>query len=165
MLEAYQITHLHKGDVTLDVVLTFEERQKSRYRTTTACGRELGWFVERGRVLEQDDVLRCNDGTLVKVIAANETVSNVTATTPLLLMRAAYHLGNRHVPLQVDESFLRYQQDHVLDEMVLGLGLQVEHSQSPFQPENGAYAGGHHNHAHGHSHDDEHSHSHTHDHS
>ncbi|VUD58947.1 Urease accessory protein UreE [Thalassocella blandensis] len=161
MLEAFQITHLHDGDETLAVVLTFEERQKSRHRTLTSCGKTLGWFVERGRVLQQDDVLKCKDGTLIKVIAAAEDVSNVVAPSPLLLMRAAYHLGNRHVPLQVEQNFLRYQQDHVLDAMVEGLGLTVEHAQLPFHPENGAYSGGHsHAHAHSHSHAEAHTHEH-----
>lgn len=146
MLEASEITHWHEGGETLEVVLTFEERQKSRHRTHTSCGQELGWYVERGRVLEQNDVLKCQDGTLVKIIAAKEKVSNVRATTALLLLRAAYHLGNRHVPLQVNENFLRYQQDHVLDQMLEGLGLSVEHGEHAFQPENGAYSGGGHHH-------------------
>ena len=144
MLEAFQITHLHADDSPLDVVLTFDERKKSRHRTSTTCGKALGWFLERGIVLGQNDVLVCEDGTLVKVVAAEEDVSDVTGSNKLLLMRAAYHLGNRHVPLQVEDSFLRYQRDHVLDEMVKGLGLEVTHLSKPFNPESGAYSGGHH---------------------
>ena len=143
MLEAFEVTHLHKGDETLEVVLTFDERKKSRYRTQTSCGQELGWFIERGVILAQNDVLKCKDGILIKILAADEEVSDVTSHDDLLLMRAAYHLGNRHVPLQVEKSFLRYQRDHVLDEMVQGLGLKVEHVIQSFNPENGAYSGGH----------------------
>ncbi len=151
MLEAYEITHLHEGDNPLEVILTFDERKKSRHRTSTACGKDFGWFVERGIVLSQNDVLKCKDGTLIRVLAADEEVSDVTTQDALLLMRAAYHLGNRHVPLQVAPTFLRYQRDHVLDEMVIGLGLTVSHVAASFQPENGAYSGGHsHSHSHGH---------------
>lgn len=150
MLEAHEITHLHHGDDYLEVIASFEERQKSRYRTVTTCGKELGWFIERGYVLQEKDVLKCNDGTLVLVRCANETVSNITAENELSLLKAAYHLGNRHVPLQVEHTFLRYQKDYVLDDMVNGLGLSVEHIQAPFSPESGAYSngGGHHHHDH-----------------
>ena len=156
MLEAHSITHLHKGDSVIDLVATFEERQKSRYRTKTKCGKDVGWFLERGYVLREDDVLECSDGTLIRIICADEAVSNVTATTALSLLKAAYHLGNRHVPLQVEDGFLRYQEDYVLDDMVKGLGLLVDHRQASFQPESGAYSqsGGHtHEHSHAHSHD------------
>lgn len=155
MLEAHEITHLHEGDVCLDVVVSFEERQKSRYLTTTRCGQELGWFVERGRVLNGSDVLKCTDGTLIKIVCADEDVSQVEHTNTHLLMRAAYHLGNRHVPLQVDAHFLRFQKDYVLDEMLEGLGLIVKHIHAPFHPESGAYSSKGHSHK-GHSH--EHSH-------
>ncbi|WP_370980629.1 urease accessory protein UreE [Agaribacterium sp. ZY112] len=148
MLEAHKITHLHEGDKYLEVIASFEERKKSRYRTSTSCGQELGWFIERGYVLQEGDVLVCNDGTLVVVRCADEKVSNVTAKDELSLLRAAYHLGNRHVPLQVRLNFLRYQEDYVLDDMVKGLGLTVEHIEAPFEPENGAYGGGHHHHDH-----------------
>lgn len=155
MLEAHKITHLHEGDTFLEVVATYDERQKSRYRTTTTCGKDLGWFIERGYVLREGDVLKCNDGTLVVVRCANEAVSDVSVEDELLLLKAAYHLGNRHVPLQVEKNYLRYQEDYVLDDMVTGLGLSVAHKQAPFNPESGAYSGGHshsHSHAHDHSH-------------
>lgn len=166
MLEAYEITHLHEGDNYLNVVVTFEERQKSRYKTQTVCGKDIGWFIERGRVLTEGDVLRCNDGTLVKVSCAPESVTRVTSTDHLALTKAAYHLGNRHVALQVGAGFLQYQVDYVLDDMVHGLGLTVSHELAPFHPESGAYAGSHQhgdsNHDHGgrHNHDG-HSHSHS----
>ena len=152
MLEAYEITHLHEGDQSLEVVLTYDERKKSRHKTKTTCGKELGWFVERGIVLAQNDILKCQDGTLIKVKAAEEHVSDVTCEDPLTLMKAVYHLGNRHVPLQVEKAYLRYQKDHVLDEMVEGLGLKVTHTNQPFNPESGAYSNGGHSHGHHHHH-------------
>ena len=150
MLEAHTITHLHAGDTYLEVIASFEERQKSRYLTKTTCGQELGWFIERGYVLRENDVLKCSDGTLIVVRCADEKVSNVSAVDKLSLLKAAYHLGNRHVPLQVTLDFLRYQEDYVLDDMVKGLGLTVEHIAAPFQPESGAYSGGGHHHHHDH---------------
>ena len=119
--------------------LNFQQRQKSRYKAQTVCGETLGWFLDRGRVLEDGDLLLCEDDSSVLVIAADETVSEVHSDNPHLLMRASYHLGNRHVPLQIGESTLRYQHDHVLDEMLIGLGLTVACCQRPFHPENGAY--------------------------
>jgi len=86
----------------------------------------------------------------VQVLAAPERVSTVRCADPLLLARAAYHLGNRHVPLQIEAGFLRYQHDHVLDEMVRGLGLEVLIEQAPFEPEAGAYQSAPHGHAHDH---------------
>lgn len=151
MLEAFEIV---KDTTQTDdeVVVSYEERKKSRYKLTTVAGLELGWFLERGHVLSDGECLRCSDGTTIRVTAAEETVSEVRSTDTLLLTRAAYHLGNRHVPLQVGEGFLRYQHDHVLDDMVVGLGLGVECCQQPFHPENGAYhgSGGHSHGGHGH---------------
>ena len=143
MLEAFELDQ-SDADVALELVLTFEQRKKSRHLAKTQCGKEVGWFLERGIVLKHGDTLKCKDGTYVKVVAAEEAVSDVSCDDLLLLMRAAYHLGNRHVPLQVDKDFLRYQTDHVLDEMVEGLGLTVSHRMKAFNPESGAYSGGHH---------------------
>lgn len=150
MLEVFEVVKEPGAATSLEVVLTFEERQKSRYKTTTTCGQELGWFIERGRVLEDGDTLQCRSGQRVNVVAAPESVSQVESTDPLLLTRVAYHLGNRHVPLQIGPGFLRYQHDHVLDAMVQGLGLSVSYQQLPFQPENGAYHGQHSGHSHNH---------------
>ncbi|HEY7773411.1 MAG TPA: urease accessory protein UreE [Marinagarivorans sp.] len=153
MLEAHSLITTPAAPATLTLELTFDDRQKSRHRAQTTCGQTLGWFIERGHVLKDGDLLQCTTGQVAIVISAPESVSTVYAKTPLQLMRAAYHLGNRHVPLQITEAFLRYQHDHVLDDMVRGLGLNVECEKAPFQPEPGAYAGGH---SHGHSHDHAH---------
>lgn len=151
MLEAYEITHRHEGDVLLKVVLSFDERQKSRYKTQTSCGQTFGWFLERGYVLSDKDVLKCDDGTLIEIECAPEAVSDIKSDDILLLTKAAYHLGNRHVSLHVNLGYLRYQQDYVLDDMVRGLGLNVTHTQAPFHPESGAYTG-----THSHKHDNHH---------
>lgn len=141
MLEVFEIVKQLPQDCAMEVVLTFDERQKSRYKTKTVCGRELGWFIERGTVLQDGDFLKCKTGEVVHVAAAAEAVSDVRSDDQLLLTRVAYHLGNRHVPLQIGAGFLRYLRDHVLDDMVRGLGVEVVHEKHPFQPENGAYHG------------------------
>lgn len=156
MLEIHQrLDHPEPASETL--TLAMDQREKSRLRTRLDSGVEVGLFLPRGTRLRSGDCLRAVDGTVVVVRAAAETVSTVTASNPLQLLRAAYHLGNRHVPLQVEITRLRYLHDHVLDEMVRGLGLEVWVEEVPFEPEAGAYGGGHH-HAHDHTHD------HTHDH-
>lgn len=137
--------------------LAFDDRQKSRHKATTQCGQPIGWFIERGHVLKQGEFLVCTTGQVIAITAAPESVSTVRAHTALDLTRAAYHLGNRHVPLQITPEYLRFQHDHVLDEMIKGLGLQVTCELAPFQPEPGAYAKGH-----GHSHGDDSHNGHTH---
>ena len=112
----------------------------------------MALFLPRGRVLRGGDRLLSRDGTVVGIEAAPESVSTVRARDGRQLARGAYHLGNRHVPLQVGDGFLRYQHDHVLDEMVRTLGLDVVAETAPFEPEGGAYSGGGHSHGHTHSH-------------
>lgn len=144
------------------VALPYDERKRSRLKVTLASGTQAGIFLERGDHLHGGDKLLAEDGTsVVEIIAAPEKLIEATATTPLLFARAAYHLGNRHVPVQivptVDGGKLRFQTDHVLAEMVKGLGCSVTETEAPFQPESGAYGahGGHHHH-HEHDHDEEH---------
>lgn len=121
------------------LVLPFQLRNKSRLRTALETGEEIGLILERGSVLRDGDLLLADDGRVVAVLAEPETVSTVRASDPLALCRASYHLGNRHVALQIGAGWVRYQHDHVLDEMVRGLGLQVAIEQAPFEPEAGAY--------------------------
>ncbi|MFT3905091.1 MAG: urease accessory protein UreE [Steroidobacteraceae bacterium] len=134
----------------LRLVLPYETRSRSRFRARLSDGQEVGVILERGQVLRGGDWLQMDDGRAVRVDAAPETVSTVQAADPWQLARAAYHLGNRHVALQVGAGWLRYQHDHVLDEMVRGLGLPLEVGQAPFEPEPGAYysAAGAHSHQH-----------------
>lgn len=143
---------------TLAICLPFDERKKSRLRTRTVCGEEIGLMLPRGQVLRHGVLLQDESGRVIVVQAAPETVTTALSDDTHLLTRAAYHLGNRHVPLQIGTGWLRYQHDHVLDDMVKGLGLAVQVEEQPFEPEDGAYAGhGHsHSHSHGHSHDHAH---------
>jgi len=150
MLKASElIAHTHEHDLTL--TLPYELRQKSRLRANLDNGAEIGLLLPRGTVLRGGDCLRSETGEVILVRAAEETVSSVTESNPTLFARACYHLGNRHVPLQIGEGWLRYLHDHVLDDMLRGLGLQVDCERAPFEPEAGAYGGGHHHH-----HDHEH---------
>lgn len=130
--------------------LPFESRQKSRLLTRLDSGEETGLMLERGTLLRGGDCLLASDGRVIEVIAAPETVSVVTAETPWDLARAAYHLGNRHISVQVGSGWLRYLHDYVLDDMVRGLGFTVTIDEMPFEPEAGAYAhaGAHNNHHH-----------------
>ena len=143
------------------LVLPFELRQKSRLRARVASGLEVGLFLERGIVLRGGDLLLAEDGTVVEVVAALETVSTVRDTDATRLARAGYHLGNRHVPVEIGSGWLRYGHDHVLDDMVRGLGLSVVVEQAPFEPEAGAYGHSHSGHSHEHGPGAEHGHSHT----
>ena len=108
-------------------------------KVTLDDGREAGIFLERGSLLRNGDLISGPQGLIVKVIAAKEPVSTVYCDDALLLAKAAYHLGNRHVPLQIEQNFLRYQHDHVLDEMLKQMGLEVIVEDAAFEPEAGAY--------------------------
>ncbi|BBA34750.1 urease accessory protein [Methylocaldum marinum] len=125
------------------LTLLFEARQKSRLLVCLDSGAEAGVFLPRGTVLRDGDRLLADDGLVVLVRAAAEPVSVVRTADALLFARACYHLGNRHVALQIESGELRYLRDHVLDDMVRGLGLTVEHALMPFEPERGAYHGAH----------------------
>jgi urease accessory protein len=138
-----------KADAHL--VLSFEARCKSRLRTRLLSGEEVGLFMERGTVLRGGDKLAANDGTVIEVVAAPEMLMEATTDDPLLLAKAAYHLGNRHVAVHLLPGKLRFGADHVLGEMVRGLGLPVAEIEAPFEPESGAYGA----HPHGHSSDGE----------
>lgn len=130
------------------VTLPFEARQKSRLRTQLDSGEDAGLYLERGQVLRHGDQVATADGFIAEVHAAAESVSTLRCDDPRELARACYHLGNRHVPLQVGDGWARYLHDHVLDDMVRGLGLTIIQEQAPFEPEAGAYGGGHHHHHH-----------------
>ncbi|MEZ9982038.1 urease accessory protein UreE [Vibrio cyclitrophicus] len=129
--------------------LPIDSRIKSRLKVMLDDGRNAGLFLPRGHILRGGEQLSSECGLVVEVKAAPETVSTVYCEDMLLLTRVAYHLGNRHVPLQVEAGWVRYQHDHVLDEMVEGLGAKVTTEKQPFEPEGGAYggrSGGHHHH-------------------
>jgi urease accessory protein len=134
------------------VELDWDVRQKSRFDATDSTGRRLGVFLPRGSVLRGGDVLVAEDGSLVRVVAAPQPVLRVTACPahggPTDLPRAAYHLGNRHVALEVKADHLQFEPDPVLADMLRSMHLIVHEVQAPFEPEGGAYASGH-AHAHG----------------
>jgi urease accessory protein len=131
------------------LVLPWDRRERCRMRATLASGEDVALFLPRGAPLRHGDLLRGDDGRVVRVVAAPEPTYAVRCPTPLVLARCAYHLGNRHTQLQVCAWGLRMRADPVLREMVLGLGAAVEDELASFEPESGAYGGGHHHHDHG----------------
>ena len=163
------------------LTLGYDERCKSRLAATLDSGEEIALLLPHGTLLADGDVLVADDGGLVRVVAAAQDVLCAHAATPLLLMRAAYHLGNRHTPVEIGADYLQLEADPVLEQMLTRLGLAVDHATRPFQPEAGAYGGGHrhghdetfatdyalaqevfHEH-HGHEHNHEHGHEHEHE--
>jgi urease accessory protein len=155
------------------IELDWDVRQKSRFAATDSAGRALGIFLPRGTLVRGGDVLVAEDGSLVRVLAAPQPVLVITHCahhgTPFDLTRAAYHLGNRHVPIELQPDHLKIEPDHVLADMLRAMHLIVKAQNLPFEPEGGAYAAGHggghdhgHSHNHGHSHDAGHDHAHEH---
>jgi urease accessory protein len=142
------------------VTLDWDTRQKSRFDFTDSTGRHVGVFLARGTVVRGGDVLVAQDGSFIRVIAADQPVIVITACqehgSPFDLTRAAYHLGNRHVPIELKPDHLKIEPDHVLAEMLRSMHLQVAETNAPFEPEGGAYA--HTGHPHGHGRDHEHHH-------
>ncbi len=152
------------------IELDWNVRQKSRFAATDSAGRELGIFLPRGTLVRGGDVLVAEDGSMVRVIAAPQPVLVITHCknhgTPFDLTRAAYHLGNRHVPIELQLDHLKIEPDHVLADMLRAMLLIVTEQNLAFEPEGGAYASGHGGgHSHGHSHDHDHDQGHAHEHS
>ena len=147
------------------VTLDWDTRQKSRFDATDSSGRALGVFLPRGTVVRGGDVLVAEDGSLIRVLAAPQQVLHISVADPKQaafdLMRAAYHLGNRHVPIELQPDHLKIEPDHVLAELMTSMHMTVTSMQAPFEPEGGAYGDNAmlgHTHGHGHSHDHDHSH-------
>ena len=132
------------------VELDWDTRQKSRFSSTDSAGRELGVFLPRGTVARGGDVLVAEDGSLIRLIAAPQAVLRITHCaehgTPFDLIRAAYHLGNRHVPIELKPDHLKIEPDHVLADLLRTLHLIVHAVNEPFEPESGAYSSGGHAH-------------------
>lgn len=139
------------------VELDWDVRQKSRFDATDSQGRQLGVFLPRGTLVRGGDVLLAEDGSMVRVIAAPQPVLRITACTshgsPFDLTRAAYHLGNRHVPIELKPDHLKIEPDHVLADMLRAMHLIVNEANEAFEPEGGAYSSGGHGHGHDHGHD------------
>jgi urease accessory protein len=123
------------------VELPFELRQKSRLRTRLASGEEAWLLLARGEILRGGDLLLADGERVIEVVARPEALLHVECDTPQGLARAAYHLGNRHVPVEVGAGYLRLAFDHVLQQMLAGLGARTAPIDAPFEPEAGAYAG------------------------
>jgi urease accessory protein len=131
----------------VELRLSHEARRRLRQRGAMAGGEEVALLLERGSMLRDGDRLRADDGRVVGVVAADEALMEVTATSPEALARAAYHLGNRHCAVAIGDGRLRFPADHVLAQMLRSMGLAVTSVTAPFDPEPGAYAGGHHHHS------------------
>lgn len=144
------------------IELDWDIRQKSRFESTDSLDRQLGIFLPRGTLVRGGDVLIAEDGTMVRVIAAPQAVLRITACTThgsaFDLTRAAYHLGNRHVPIELKPDHLKIEPDHVLADMLRSMHLIVNEVNEAFEPEGGAYSAGGHSHGHGHDHGHEHKH-------
>ena len=134
------------------VELDWDIRQKSRFDATDSLGRQLGVFLPRGTLVRGGDVLLVEDGSMVKVLAAQQAVLRITQCadhgSPFDLMRAAYHLGNRHVPIELKPDHLKIEPDHVLADMLRAMHLIVHEVNQPFEPEGGAYSASATGHAH-----------------
>ena len=149
MLKVFEILDQPR-DTPLVVNLPFELRQKSRLKVTLNNGKEAGLMLPRGHLLRGGDCLRAEDGSIIRIEAADEQVSTVRHTDPVMIARASYHLGNRHVPLEITPACLKLEPDPVLENMVLQLGnTTVTQAILPFEPEAGAYSPSH-SHAHAH---------------
>jgi urease accessory protein len=152
--------------VDASVSLCFDDRKRGRLKAQTEDHQDVGLFLERGQVLQHGDVLRSRCGHHVRVIAKPEDVTLAKTDDWQIFSRCCYHLGNRHVPLQIGERWLSFQPDYVLEDMVRMLGMATEQVCQAFEPEKGAYSGSHsHEHSQEHRHAHTHSHLHTHTHS
>jgi urease accessory protein len=141
----------HADRIDARLVLPYELREKCRLRAKLDSGEDVGVFTVRGTVLRDGDLLTGEDKRVVQIVAAPEATYRVSCRDAHALLRCAFHLGNRHTQAQLGGGFLRIRADAVLKEMLIGLGASVEEEQAPFEPEPGAYGGGH-SHSDGHSH-------------
>jgi len=153
MIEIYERLGMHvHAQVDEVITLSHEQRVKGRLKVFSESGLELGLFLERGKPLLVGEFLKSTSGKIIQVKGQVENVAHASCDDWNNFSRACYHLGNRHVKLQVGERWLRFSPDHVLEEMVHLLGLVVTHEEAVFEPESGAYAKGTHA-GHGHKHD------------
>lgn len=143
-------TRCHADDtaeVYTEVALDAEQRDKGRQKLVAANGEELRLFLERGKALQIGELLKADDGKLVRVIGADEAVCEASCDDWQQFAKACYHLGNRHVRMQIGAKWLRIKPDHVLEELIELLGLKLRHLECIFEPESGAYSShGHHHH-------------------
>ena len=150
------------GQAVAEILLDFDERHRRRIRLCAESGEYLLLDLPKAVAMANGDGLCASDGRWFKVVAKPEKLIEVTASDTLTLMQLSWHLGNRHTPAEVQEGRILIRPDHVLEDMVRGLGGNTKSVEEPFQPEGGAYGGHaqghHHNHDHGHDHGDHHHH-------
>ncbi len=132
-----------QGEAQDRLLLPFDQRQKRWLFAALVSGEEVALKLPRGASLRGGDLLLAADGRVVEVIAAPERVVHIECAASSELARLAYHLGNRHVPVQIGHGFLRISENHVLEEMLRRLGAKLKIIEAPFEPESGAYAGAH----------------------
>ena len=130
-----------------ELVLTFDQRSRSRLHALLASGEPIGLVLPRGTLLRDGDRLRTDDGAIIAVRAAEEDVIDAHCDDPYQLVRIAYHLGNRHAHVQIGAGFVRFAADAVLGGLCERLGARLVHGRAAFEPEAGAYAAGHHAHS------------------
>jgi urease accessory protein len=174
MIRAIKVSKHHRwSEPPADtIVLDFDDRHRRRMAMTGTRGLEFLLDLESATALRGGDALVLEDGRLIEVVAAAEPLLEIRCKDPQHLVRVAWHLGNRHLPTQISAKALRIRRDHVIEEMVKGLGARVIEIEAPFDPEGGAYDGeglGHapgeaHDHSHHHDHCHHHDHGHSHDH-
>ena len=147
MIELTAKLKVPRGAYQLEIkgrlALPFEARQKSRHRAKLESGEEVAVKLPRGEILRGGDLVTASDGRVIEVLSVPEKLLHIESGD---LARVAYHLGNRHVPVQIGQGFLRIAEDHVLEELARKLGARVTHVEAPFEPEAGAYSGGQHQH-------------------
>jgi urease accessory protein len=140
MLEVYQRLGHDAASTAEDVLcLPYDQRKRGRLKAVTENGEEIGLFLERGAVLRDGELLKTECGKVIQVHAADEEVTTAASQDWNLFARACYHLGNRHVPLQIGARWLRFQRDPVLQALVTSLGMEVRQEHAPFDPEPGVY--------------------------
>lgn len=144
MIELVERSEITAGvNVAGQLELSFALRQKRQFASKLRSGEAVLVRLPRGPVLRGGDYLRCAEGHLVEVVAAPEALLQIEARNAHQLARLAYHLGNRHVAVEVSDGFLRIAEDSVLEQMLIGLGAKVQRVVAPFEPEAGAYDFGH----------------------
>lgn len=158
MLRVIRRSDYHHGDISDLLVLAYELRQRGRFRATSQHGLDVGVFLTRGETLQHGDCLFTECGKVIKVVAEEENVITAVTEDWLTFAKACYHLGNRHVPLEIGDRWLRFQPDHVLETMISLLGLTCHHHLAMFNPESGAYQGSGHSHGKHHHSTKEHDH-------
>lgn len=132
------------------VTLAYDDRHRRRLRLMSDAGEPFLLDLPRAELLAEGDGLALSDGGWLAVKAAPEALIEVTATSPVLLMRLAWHIGNRHLPAQIEAERILIRDDHVIAAMLAGLGANLRPVRAAFTPEGGAYDAAPHRHDHGH---------------